>query len=158
MSSYYPASEATVPAVPASNHYLQPDYNHHHYYGYFNQFQPQQPQQPPNQPQQPPSDYSEKNEASKSPSEQPPAAFEAASPASDLARRMNCVNFNSEAAVAASEAALQAASLAASYDMYGHGPHHPKMTSGAGGANGNSFYPWMKNYTGKISPQYLSTV
>ena len=151
MSSYYPASEATVPAVPASNHYLQPDYNHHHYYGYFNQFQPQQPQQPPNQPQQPPSDDSEKNE-------QPPAAFEAASPASDLARRMNCVNFNSEAAVAASEAALQAASLAASYDMYGHGPHHPKMTSGAGGANGNSFYPWMKNYTGKISLRYTSTV
>ena len=110
-----------------------------------------QQKQPPNQPQQPPSDDSEKNE-------QPPAAFEAASPASDLARRMNCVNFNSEAAVAASEAALQAASLAASYDMYGHGPHHPKMTSGAGGANGNSFYPWMKNYTGKISLRYTSTV
>ena len=80
------------------------------------------------------------------------ASYEAAaSPASDLARRMNCVNFNSEAVASAEAAALQAASIAASYDMYAgqHAGHHPKMTSGAGGANGNSFYPWMKNYNGK---------
>ena len=151
MSSYYPAEAA---AAMASNHQWS-EYNHHHYYGYFNQFQgnqqPQPPggQQPPQQPQnQPPSDYSEKNEASKSPEQPPAASYEAGTAASDLARRMNCVNFNSEAAVAAEAAALQAASLAASYDMYA-GQHHPKMTSGAGGANGNSFYPWMKNYNGR---------
>ena len=152
MSSYYPEAAA------ASNwdHYGHAQPHHHHYYNpYFNQFQgtaaqPQQPQVPTQPPPQPQSEnYSEKNEASKSP--QPPyeaAAAAAQPPISDLARRMNC--FNSEVAATAEAAALQAASIAASYDMYAG---QPKMTSASGvaAANGNSFYPWMKNYNGKKS-------
>ena len=74
-------------------------------------------------------------------SRSPTASNTTSTPISDLAHRMGC--FNSDAMIA--EAAAMHAAGQAAYDMYGG---LSKVASGNGSPS--SFYPWMKNYNGKL--------